>query len=147
MPCSDVTELVRVVLDAEDRLKDYSFVKRTCGQSVGAASFIIDQLRGKTTEQLLAFGADDILAEVEPAEEIEEFLCLKHFFAVQVTLEVLTGAQSGAANDACAAAEISFADDELIIEARLRVDLLTEKIKSCGNCGSCGKKKKAPVFL
>ena len=43
MPCKDVTELLEVVLDSEDRLLDYTFSKRTCGQGVGAASLLIEQ--------------------------------------------------------------------------------------------------------
>ncbi len=142
MPCSDVTELIRVVLDAGDRLTDYRFVKQTCGQAVGAQSLLLDHFRGLTADELLAVNYEQLLAQLAPKEDLEEFLYLKHLFAVQSALDVLTGKEPGGPNDPCAAAEISVNDGELVVSARIVIELMTEKIKSCGNCGSCGKSKK-----
>lgn len=142
MPCSDVTEIIQVTLDANDRLKAYHFAKRTCGQSIGAASLLIDQLGGRTLEELLAYDAERFLTEYPIADGIEEFLSLKHLFAIQSVLEVLTGKEPGGPDDPCSAAEISCDDGEFVIDAQINLDLVTEKIKSCGNCGSCGKSKK-----
>ena len=76
-----------------------------------------------------------------------EFLTLKHLFAVQAVLEVLTGLEAGRKGDLCAAAEIAFDTDQTTIDAQIDVDVVTDKIKACGNCGSCGatRKKKAKV--
>ncbi|MCH8205331.1 MAG: hypothetical protein IID09_09210, partial [Candidatus Hydrogenedentes bacterium] len=74
MPCKDVTELLEVVLDGEDRLKAYKFQKRTCGQGVGAESLLIDQLEGRSLEELLDKTAEDFLTEFPIFDEIEEFL-------------------------------------------------------------------------
>ena len=141
MPCKDVTEIIRVVLDADDRLKEYAFAKRTCGQGVGAESLLIDQLRGASAEKLLVYTAEDFLADFPIADEIEEFLSLKHLFAIQSAMEVLTGKEPGREGDAFAAGEIVFDGNETIIQGRIVVDIVTEKIKSCGGCGSCGSEK------
>lgn len=146
MPCSDVTEVIRVVVDSDDRLKEYNFSKRTCGQGVGAATLLIDTLRGHTVEELLAYAPEDFAADHPVEHELEEFLGLKHLIAIQSTLEVLTGHASGGPHDTCAAAEIGCEDGDVVIEARIRVDLVTEKIKSCGNCKGCGKKQGKVVF-
>ena len=138
MPCSDITELIRVELDESDRLKHYTFAKRTCGQGVGAESLLIDQLRGRNLDQLLAVTAEDFLAEFPIYDEIEEFLSLKHLFAVQSALEVLTGKEPGRKNDPFAAGEIQYDEHETVITGRIIVDLVTEKIKACGGCASCG---------
>lgn len=143
MPCSDVTEVLSVTLNEQDCLKAYSFSKRTCGQGVGAQSLLIDQLGGKTLEELLAYTADDFLAEFPIVDEIEEFLSLKHLFAIQGALEVLTGLESGGKDDPFAASGISYSEDETVVEGRISVDLMTEKIKGCGNCGTCGSDKVA----
>jgi len=147
MPCSDVTEIIQVTLDADDRLKDYVYSKRTCGQGVGAGSLLLDQLRGRTADELLATDIADISPTFPIENDLEEFLAFKHFFAIQSVLEVLTGKQPGGKNDPCAAAEIAYEDGDLIITGQIDIDLVTEKIKSCGNCKSCGNaKKNKPVF-
>ncbi len=141
MPCKDVTELLEVVLDGEDRLKAYRFQKRTCGQGVGAESLLIDQLEGRSLEELLNKTAEDFLTEFPIPDEIEEFLSLKHLFAIQGALEVLTGQEPGGKDAAFAASGISYGDDETRIEGRIAVDVITEKIEACGGCASCGSEK------
>lgn len=146
MPCSDVTEIVQVVLDADERLKSYSFSKRTCGQGVGVAGLLMDHLRGRSVEELIAYEAEQFLTDYPIPDELEEFLSLKHLFAVQSALEVYTGLASGGPKDLCAAAEIAHDEGEVVIDARIMVDLVTEKIKSCGNCKGCGNAKAKVVF-
>ena len=138
MPCKDVTEVLEVILDADDSLKDYRFSKRTCGQGVGAANLIIDQLRGRPMTELLNKTAQDFLFEFPIPDPVEEFLSLKHLFAIQGALEVYAGFESGAKQSAFAVAGVEYGEDETRISGRIGVDILTEKIKSCGGCKSCG---------
>lgn len=149
MPCSDVTELIRIELDDCDRLESYRFVKRTCGQGVGADALILSALQGRSVEDILAIDPSEFIEEHPVEEEVEEFLTLKHLIAVQSAIEVLTGAASGGPGDLCAAAEIAFEEGRTTLDARISVDLVTEKIASCGNCKGCGKnaKPKAKVVF
>lgn len=148
MPCSDVTELIRIVLDDQDRLKEYRFIKRTCGRGVGVDALLIDVLGGRRVEEILAITPERFIEEHPVAEPIEEFLGLKHLIAVQAALEVLTGRAFGGPNELCAAAEISCGEGETVIDARIAVDLVVEEIRSCGGCRACGaaKKTKRAVF-
>lgn len=148
MPCRDVTELIRVVLDERDRLKEYRFVKRTCGRGVGVDALLIDVLGGLHVEEILAISPDRFIEEHPAQEPIEEFLGLKHLIAVQAALDVLTGRAFGGPKELCAAAEIAYGDGETVIDARISVDLVTEEIRSCGGCRACGaaRKAKRPVF-
>lgn len=139
MPCSDVTEVLEVVLDAGDRLKEYTFSKRTCGQGVGAESLLIDQLQGRSLDELLNKTAEEFLSEFPIADPLEEFLSLKHLFAIQGALEVYVGREPGGKADAFAASGIDYGEDETRITGRIAVDIVTEKIESCGGCSSCGK--------
>jgi len=147
MPCSDVTEIIHVELDNKDRLQDYYFSKRTCGQGVGMGNLLVDNLRGWSVDRILETDSDTFVALFPVEDELEEFLGLKHFFAIQSVLEVLTGKEPGGKNDPCAAAEISYGDDKLIIDGQIAVDLVTEKIKSCGSCKGCGKSKKPKIVF
>jgi hypothetical protein len=143
MPCNDITELIQVVVDAEDRLKSYRFVKRTCGQGVGVDTLLMDVLGGQQVDQILAISPEEFLEEHPAEEAIEEFLGLKHLIAVQSALEVLVGAEPGGADALCAAAEIAWDEGDTILDAVIRIDLVTEAIKSCGNCRGCGSKRPA----
>jgi len=147
MPCSDITETLQVTVDAEDCLKDYWLAKRSCGQGVGAGSLLIDQLGGRSVDTLLTADAETFLTEFPIQDELEEFLSLKHFFAIQSALEVLTGKTPGRKDDPCAAAEIAYENGDTIIDARISIDVVTEKIKSCGNCKGCGTKRSPKVVF
>ena len=147
MPCSDITEVIEVVLDGQDRLKDYTFKKRTCGQGVGAGNLLIGALGGMPVEELLAIAPEFFLEQWPVEDPLEEFLGLKHLIAVQSALEVLLGRASGGPGEICAAAEIGCEGDDTVILARISVDLMTEKIKSCGNCKGCGTSRKAKKMV
>jgi hypothetical protein len=149
MPCSDVTEIIQAVVGDDDCLLSYRFVKRTCGQGVGANSLLEDVLVGQSVDEILAIAPEEFLESHPTEEAIEEFLGLKHLIAVQSVLEVLIGQVAGGAEDMCAAAEISYEAGATTIDAVIKVDLVTERIKSCGNCKGCGtsKKKKKPVVF
>lgn len=145
MPCSDITEMIHVAVDAQGRLADYNFTKRTCGQGVGAGSLLVEHLRGVCIETILDMDPAAFLEHHPVAEPLEEFLSLKHLIALQSALEVLTGRASGGPREVCAAAEIGGEGGEVHIDARIKVDLVTERIKSCGNCRSCGNARKKKV--
>ncbi|MCH7958690.1 MAG: iron-sulfur cluster assembly scaffold protein [Candidatus Hydrogenedentes bacterium] len=138
MPCSDVTEIIEVELDGEDRLQDYRFSKRTCGQGIGVASLLLEKLAGRSLDEILAIEVQDFLAELSIADELEEFMSLKHLIAIQSALEVLTGKESGGKDDPFSAAEIVSDEDVTRIRGVISVDLITEKIRSCGGCKGCG---------
>lgn len=142
MPCSDVTELIRIELDDDDRLEKYRFIKRTCGQGVGADSLILEFLEGRGADDIIAIDPDAFMDDHPVEEDVEAFLQLKHLIAVQGALEVLLGRTSGGPGELCAAAEIAYEDGHTTLDARISVDLVTEKIQSCGNCKGCGKNKK-----
>ena len=145
MPCKDVTERMELTLDADDRLASYRFAKRSCGQGIGVADLLLPCLRGLELERILAYSAESFLAEF-PArakssedEELMEFLQLKHLFAIQSVLEVLTGKESGRKDDLCAAASIDYGANGLVIRAQIAVDVVTDKIKACGRCQQCAQ--------
>ncbi len=140
MPCNSVVELIQVVIDDRDRLKDYQFVKKSCGQGVGNNSLLIDILRGMSVDELLEVDAESLLAVDRTDDEVLEFLRLKHLFAVQATLEVLTGRLTGGKGQSCAVADVAYDGDETIMNAEIDVDVITEQIAACAGCkGGCGQ--------
>lgn len=143
MPCKDVTELIHIEVDASDCLHAYRFTKRTCGQGVGMDTLLMPMLGGVHIDAIQSMDPMEFIVQYPVAESIEEFLNLKHLIAIQSTLGVLTGKAPGGKDAICAAAEIAFEDDLTVIDGVISVDLVTEEIKSCGNCKGCGTVKKA----
>jgi len=134
MPCESVVELIQLKMDGSDRLTEYQFIKKTCGQGVGQNSLLIDLLKGLSVDELLEIDAHEFSHTLETDDEILEFLQLKHLFAVQATLEVLTGRQPGGAGNACAVADVDYDGNQMIIDAEIDVDIITEQIKACAGC-------------
>lgn len=134
MPCNSVVELIQVVLDDRDRLRDYQFVKKSCGQGVGSNSLLVDVLRGMSIDELIELDADAFLAVNPTSDSILEFLRLKHLFALQATLEVLTGKATGGRGHPCAVADVAYDGEQTIVNAEIDVDIITEQIQSCQGC-------------
>lgn len=147
MPCNDVTEIMEVTLDSRDCLKGYHFRKRTCGQGVGVDALLLGVLAGQSAERVIAITPEEFLETWPVADPLEEFLGLKHLIALQSSLEVLLGRASGGSGEICAAAEVICDGEETVITARIAVDLVTEKIKSCGGCKGCGTTRKAKKMV
>lgn len=144
MPCDDITEVLRVVLDDNDRIASYELNKRTCGRAVGEVSLLAEWVAGRAAEDVLAADLDAFLDAFPTEDEAEEFLYLKHFFALRMGLLVLTGAEPGGAGEPCAIASMGYGPEGTELIAHLRVEVLASQISSCGRCGKgCGSKKAA----
>ena len=143
MPCNDVTELLRVVLDAEDRLSSYELFKRTCGRAVGERSLLLDAWQGLYATELIALDGDSFADGLTVSDDAELVLTMKHFFAVQAGIRVLLGLESGGPLDPVRVAAVSgTVDGGLMLEAEIAVDVLAERIQACGRCSGCGVKKR-----
>jgi len=149
MPCDDVTEVLHLLLDPEDRVQGYSLIKRTCGRAVGERSLIHAWAAGRSAVDILGADLDAFLDAHAPADgsdtaEAEELLALKHLFALQAGLAVLAGDASGAAGETCAIESMVYGPEGCEFVGQVRVDVLTDKIKACGRCGvGCGRRKAA----
>jgi hypothetical protein len=136
MPCNDITESIKVTLDTEDRLISYSLRKICCGRSIGHESLLMEYLQNHTITQILEFDPDSLRLDSPPQSNIEQFLRLKHLFALQIVLEAFSGQKPAGGNDAvCQIARVNYGNDGVVIEAEIPVDIVTDKIKACVPCG------------
>lgn len=138
MPCNDVTELIRLRIDDEDRLLGYQLIKKTCGRAVGEQSLLAAELAGSTAAQVLAWTGDAFAEKFPTASDEELVLQLKHLFAVQAGLRTLLGLEPGGVSDPIRVASVAYEAGECSIEAEISVDVLTEQIQACGKCKGCG---------
>jgi hypothetical protein len=138
LPCNNIVEQIRVVLNDRDCLIDYQLVKQTCGRPVGQQSLLVDCLRGLSAEELLSLTDRQIQDTCRPADDLSLFLHLKHLFAIQGALQVYTGRSFGGKGSNCTVARINREEDQVVVDADIDVDLVTERIRTCGCCTNFG---------
>lgn len=138
MPCSDITELLRLRLNNDDRVMGYELIKRTCGRAVGERSLMEAAFVGSNANDLARMTADDFADALPEMRDEELVLALKHFFAVRAGARVLIGHITGGVNDPVRVAKVGYEGDEVILEAEIAIDVITEEIKACGKCKGCG---------
>lgn len=137
MPCQDVTEIITVHLDPEERLTSYSLIKGTCSGGVGEASLLGDIVLSRSSTDLLNLPIEEIFRDIAFKNNIEEFLYWKHMVALQSALAAMVGKESPSRRRVCELDEIRYGPEGTSLSGRIRVDLLTDEIKSCGRCAGC----------
>ena len=140
MPCQDVTEVVRLTVDNDDRVLSYELLKQTCGGAVAGRGLVRDAVKLRTIDDILAITPKDILDVSRHKSTVNEYLLLKHLFAIQATLAAFRGTETAHEPGMLQIESVDYAPGTTHIQARIKLDLLTEKIKACGLCGdSCGR--------
>ena len=120
MVCGDTSELIKIVLDQDERLVDYSFQKESCGRFIGEEDLVGRWLYGKTAAAILEIDLADFEQIIVQEEDLKHFLALKHFIAVQKGLAVLLGRTAGGLDDGCSVEYIDNSPGRLEMLARLR---------------------------
>ncbi|MFO7606493.1 MAG: hypothetical protein R6W72_09365 [Desulfurivibrionaceae bacterium] len=120
MVCRDTSELIKIVLDQDERLVDYSFQKESCGRLIGEGDLIGRWLFGKTAAAILDIDLADFERVIVQEDDLKHFLALKHFIAVQKGLAVLLGRTPGGLDDGCSVEYIDNSPAGLEMVARLR---------------------------
>jgi hypothetical protein len=137
MPCTDVTENLRLVLDHEDRITDYELSKQTCGGAVAGRGLIRKWVKHKQVHEVLGLTAPEVLAGSDIKSGTDEYLYLKHLFSIQETLSAFTGAAESD-SELLSILAVDHGPENVTIQARINLEALTDRIKACGLCGdSC----------
>ena len=138
MPCSDVTELLTIDLDSEDRIRSYSLTKKTCGGTMGRDSLILKMIRGKPAEELIATPIEVFYRDIRFSSDLKEMVYSKHYLAVQAGLGAFLGQEGRASRGVSDLESVVYGPEGSEITARISVELAASNIKSCGTCAGCG---------
>ncbi len=131
MPCNDLTEILKISLDNDSCLIDYSLKKLTCERAVVDSSLILKILKGLSADEILGASIESISPQKPPEDDTERYLQVKHLQAVQSGLEVLMGYREGKPDDKCVIESINHGPDGTELTARIKLGLRTDDIKSC----------------
>jgi hypothetical protein len=135
MPCTDVTEVLVLSLDNSDRVQTYSLHKETCGGAVAGRGLIRDWVKHREVAEVLALQPAELLMQTNRRGTVNEYLTLKHLFSIQGALAAYRGEMADHEPGLLQIESIEYAPDETRLQARIKLDVLTEKIKACGLCG------------
>ena len=134
MPCNDVTEEIQIIIDKDNKIISYDLKKRTCGRSLGAPAVISNEICGLDMDYILAGDDDVLLGEKANTKHARKFIALKHLFALKSVLAVYRGVESGLKCNPCEIARIDYDDGDVIIDADIKIDLITQEIEACPGC-------------
>lgn len=138
MPCNDITDKLKILLDHNDRVIKYALRKKTCGGEVGRKALIGKWLKNRPAEDVLDSSVEKILKAHPTKSDIQEYLIIKHFLAVQSGLAIMLGKRSGGLKDYCTVDSIEHGPEGILLNAEIDVEGMTDEIRACGNC--CGTK-------
>jgi hypothetical protein len=120
MSCKDTSELIKIVLDKNECLTDYSFQKLACGKVVGEEKLVGRWLFGLTAAAILEIKREEFELEIDLEDDLKHYLALKHLVALQKGLAVLLGRTAGGPEDGCSVEYINHSPAGLEMVARLR---------------------------
>lgn len=137
MPCNDITDSLKIKLDADEKVVKYALRKKTCQGEVGRKSLIGQWLKGKPAAEVISFPIDQFIKAHPTKSSKWEYLYLKHFIAVRSSLAVLLGQQSGGVDDYVKIALVEYSPEGTILETDISVEGMTAEIEACGSCAGC----------
>ncbi len=134
MPCSDYTELLKVVLDADDRLVRFGLKKQSCGQTIGGA-LLLPFVQNLPASRLMASRVRDLVADFDEHDIQEQFLLLKQFYSVRSAISVFRGDNSGGKDEAFVLEKVEYDADSASIYGIVRVEMVAKDMEACEGCG------------
>lgn len=130
MPCSNVNEIIRITLDAEERWVGHRLTKGTCGTDIPCPPALLAALRGRTLHEILALPI---------AESGMDFLAAKHVGAIRIAVGTYVGQMPCGPGHQCLAARISQEVDATTLEVHLDAGIDEAAIQPCSAspCRDC----------
>ena len=131
MPCDNVTEIIKLKLDHNNRFVDYSLTKQSCDRVIGESVLINQQLKGRAIEQILEATPETILTGNISSSSDSYYLYIKHFQAIQSVLAIWLGQRDGQTGERCSIDVINHDEEGIELTAIIKLNLQTENIISC----------------
>jgi hypothetical protein len=86
MPCDDISAVITVVLDSDERLRYYLFEKITCGKIIPLSNELKARCRGLGIDEIAALRTDDLARELRIEDADARFVLDKELDALQSAL-------------------------------------------------------------
>lgn len=131
MPCSDQTERLTLDLNSDDCVRAFSLYKLTCHQPVGGSE-LLTMIRDLPACSLLEMGLDQLISA--QVNDVRASMLRKQFFALKGAIAVMYGATASGFLQAFNLHELEFDESGIRLVGEVAVNVIAEKINSCGAC-------------
>lgn len=131
MPCDEISEVITVVLDREERLRYFLFEKMTCGKIVPLSGKLNDHCRGMDLDALDALDLDAAVRSLGVSDEETFFLVEKELDALQSVVANYRGSERGFDPDRYRIESIECGEDSVTIKQVILAPKPETKIPSC----------------
>ncbi len=138
MPCNDITDLLKILVDQNDKFIRYTLRKKTCGGDVGRRAMLTEWLKNKSINEILELSPQALFDKFPTKSKTWEYLYLKHFIAIKSGLAIIIGENSGGIKDFCTVDSVEYTSDGITLLAELSAEGMSDEIKACSGCATCG---------
>ena len=91
MPCKDTTANLRIQINQEERIIDYSFAKLSCSKTVGEGESFKSYCKGKSLNELYSLELEDLFEIASAENEEEKFLLFLEWEAIRACAALYYG--------------------------------------------------------
>ena len=130
MPCKDTTSKITVLLDLEDRIKDYDFSKITCHKEIGgleSGKYWI----GQNIDNIESMDFNKVVDELGLTDTQDQFLFYLEWDALWTAIAQYRGEASDIDNERYQLSSISYDEEEVRIVQVIRPLKEMPKIIPC----------------
>lgn len=131
MPCDDLSEVVTVVLDGEERLRYFLYEKLTCGKIVPLSGRLNDLCRGMTIGAIERLTVEGAAGALGLHDDESLYLVDKELDALQSALANYRGSEPGPDPDRYKVESIDYAPDGVTIRQVIVAPKPERRIPSC----------------
>ncbi|CCQ91532.1 hypothetical protein NITGR_720025 [Nitrospina gracilis 3/211] len=110
MPCKDSSARMTVRLDAEDRLRDYTFHKITCNRNIGVDKTYHDLCAGQPVSVILDTQFGDLIERLNLLDTEDQFLTYLEWDALRSALQQYVGQSEGVEMERYRIASIDYSE-------------------------------------
>ncbi len=116
MPCEEISAVVTVVLDKDERLSYYTFEKITCGKIIPLSQTLQAHCKGMTLDALASLRLEELVHTLDVRDEDAFFVLDKELDALQSAIANYRGSDLGLNFDRYKIESIEYGDDSIRIQ-------------------------------
>ena len=131
MPCSDQTERLTLDLNSDDCVRDFTLYELTSQQPAGGSE-LLSIVRGMPAPSLLEVGPDQLINT--QVEDDSAFMLREQLFALKGAMAVMYGETATGYLRAFEMHELEFDESGTRLVGEVAINIIAEKINSCGGC-------------
>ncbi|MFN0152349.1 MAG: hypothetical protein ACKVU1_16715 [bacterium] len=116
MPCEEISAVVTVVLDKDERLRYYTFEKITCGKIIPLSQTLQAHCKGMTLDALASLRLEELVRAFDVRDEDSFFVLDKELDALQSAVANYRGSDAGLDFERYKIESIEYGDDSIRIQ-------------------------------